>query len=75
MKFTLRIIHWLAIILVILGALNWGMIGFFKIDIITWLFGRPGGRVFFAIVGVAGVWCISLFRQLAGCDLEKPPKK
>lgn len=53
----------IALILVIIGALNWGSIGFFGFDIVGVLFGGQGSvlaRIIFALVGVAGLWSISL---------------
>lgn len=54
----------LALILVIIGAINWGSIGFFGIDIIASIFGGQASmisRIIFAIVGLAGIWSISFF--------------
>lgn len=70
----MRVIHWLALILVIIGALNWGMWGFFQIDVISAIFGGArtmASRVTFALVGLAGLWCFSLFKMLANCDICK----
>ena len=57
----------IALILVIIGALNWGAIGIFGFDVVGWIFGGQGAiicRIIFALVGIAGVWCISLlFRK------------
>lgn len=57
----------IALILVIIGALNWGSIGIFSFDIVAWLFGGQGAmlsRIIYTLVGIAGVWCISLlFRK------------
>lgn len=57
----------IALILVIIGALNWGSIGFFGFDIVGVLFGGQGSllaRIIFAVVGIAGLWSISLlFRE------------
>lgn len=57
----------LSLILVIIGALNWGSIGLFKFDIVAWIFGgqaAPVSRVIFTLVALAGLWCISLlFRR------------
>ena len=58
-----KLIDRIALSLIILGALNWGSVGIFKFDVIGWLFGGVGAtvsRVLFAIVGLAGLWCISL---------------
>lgn len=53
-----------ALTLVIIGALNWGLIGFFGFDLVTTLF--HGGlfwlaRVIFALVGLAGLWCLTMY--------------
>lgn len=57
----------IALILVIIGAANWGSIGLFQFDIVAWLFGGQGAllsRIVFTLVALAGVWCISLlFRR------------
>lgn len=73
----MRIIHWIALILVIVGALNWGMIGFFQIDVVSGLLGHRTGvsRIIFALVGLAGLWCFSFFKLLACCDLSRKNKK
>lgn len=70
----MRIIHWFALALVIIGALNWGMVGFFQFDVISWLLGYVGSRVLFAVVGLAGLWCCSFFKILASCDIKKKNK-
>ena len=62
----------IALILVIIGALNWGSIGIFNFDVVGWIFGGQTAivsRIIFAVVALAGLWCISLlFRQ--GDELE-----
>lgn len=70
----MRVIHWIALILVIVGALNWGMWGFFQIDVISAIFGGARtmvSRIIFALIGLAGLWCFSLFKMLASCDICK----
>ncbi|HML38337.1 MAG TPA: DUF378 domain-containing protein [Bacillota bacterium] len=54
----------LVLILIIIGALNWGLIGFFRYDLISSIFGGDYAvvsRVIFAIVGLAGIYGISFF--------------
>lgn len=57
----------IALLLTIIGAINWGSIGLFGFDIVGSIFGGQDAmvsRIIFAIVGVAGIWCISLlFRK------------
>ncbi len=53
----------IALILSIVGALNWGSIGLFKFDIVAWIFGGQDAilsRIVYTVVALAGVWCISL---------------
>ena len=53
----------IALILSIIGALNWGSIGLFKFDIVAWIFGGQDAilsRIVYTVVALAGVWCISL---------------
>ena len=56
------IIDRIALILTIIGALNWGSIGIFKFDFVSYLLGQETtwSRIVFTLVGLAGVWCISL---------------
>ena len=54
----------LALILVIIGAVNWGLIGFFRYDLVSSIFGGQYeiiSRIIFAIVGIAGIYAISFF--------------
>ncbi|MBP3435022.1 MAG: DUF378 domain-containing protein [Clostridia bacterium] len=57
----------IALILVIIGALNWGSIGLFQFDLVAWIGGGQDGtisRVIYTLVALAGIWCISLlFRR------------
>ena len=57
----------IALILVTVGALNWGSIGLFKFDIVSAVFGAESmvTRVIFTLVGIAGLWAISvLFKRI-----------
>jgi hypothetical protein len=51
---------WLALTLVIIGALNWGLVGFFNYNMVTALFGSALGRVIYSIVGLTGLYTIFL---------------
>lgn len=59
----------IALLLVIIGAVNWALIGVFQFDLVAWLFGGQGvvlSRIVYTLVGAAGIWCISLlFREQA----------
>ncbi len=57
----------IALILSIIGSLNWGLVGIFQFDLVAWLFGGQGSvvsRIIYTLVGLAGLWCITLlFRK------------
>ncbi|NCC87797.1 MAG: DUF378 domain-containing protein [Clostridia bacterium] len=53
----------ISLILVTIGAINWGSIGLFQFDIVAWLFGGQDAvlsRIIYTVVALAGVWCLSL---------------
>ena len=53
----------IALILTVIGGINWGLIGIFQFDLVAWLFGGQGAilrRIIYPLVGIAAVWCISL---------------
>ena len=57
------IVDKIALILAIVGGLNWGSNGIFGFDLVAFLFGGSGSvvsRVVYTLVGLAAVWCISL---------------
>ena len=52
----------IALLLVIIGALNWGLIGIFSFDLVASIFGGQDAllsRVIYTLVGLSGIWCIS----------------
>ena len=57
----------IALIISIIGSINWGLIGLFQFDLVAWIFGGQGSiisRVIYGIVGLAGLWCVTmLFRR------------
>lgn len=53
----------ISLVLVIIGALNWGTIGLFQFDLVAWIFGGQDAllsRIVYTLVALAGIWCISL---------------
>ena len=53
----------------IIGAINWLLVGLFQFDLVAYIFGGQTAtvsRIIYTIVGIAGLWCISLlFRERA----------
>jgi uncharacterized membrane protein YuzA (DUF378 family) len=62
----------IALLLTVIGALNWGSIGLFQFDLVAWICGGPAtllARIIYTVVGLAGIWCISLlFRSRDAYD-------
>lgn len=69
----------LALILLIIGGLNWGSIGIFQFDIVAWICGGQTGivsRIIYTLVALAAIWCISLlFRDNNETDDSNQPQK
>ena len=55
-----------------IGAINWGLIGFFKFDLVAFLFGQMTwlSRVIYAIIGLCGLYLISLFGRISAFGEE-----
>ena len=61
----------IALILSIIGSLNWGLVSLFKFDLVAWIFGGQDAvisRIIYAIIAIAGLWCITFFfrKRLGG---------
>ena len=64
----------IALILAIIGGLNWGSVGLFRFDLVAFLCGGQTAvlsRVIYTLVGLAALWCISLlFREALAAEEE-----
>lgn len=62
-----KCIDYTALTLVIIGAVNWGLIGFFKFDLVSYLFGSLTwiSRIIYALVGLSGLYILSLYGRIA----------
>lgn len=59
----MTVVNKIALILAIIGALNWGLVGLFTFDLVAWICGGATtvlARIIYVIVALAGLWCISL---------------
>ena len=66
-----RFLGWTALTLVIIGAVNWGLVGFFQFDLISAIFGGMSAwisRVIYALVGLAGLYSIVFYERLSVND-------
>ena len=62
----MKVIDYIALVLVIIGAINWGLIGLFGFDLVATLFGSMSviSRIVYTLVGIAGLWCIRFFAKV-----------
>ncbi|MCL2108291.1 MAG: DUF378 domain-containing protein [Oscillospiraceae bacterium] len=54
----------IALFILLIGGLNWGLVGLFRFDVIAWAFGGSAAvisRLVYILVALSAVWCISLF--------------
>ncbi len=64
---TVRTMDWIALLFIIVGAINWGLIGFFQFDLVATLFGGAStlvSRIIYAIVGVSGIYGLTFFNNI-----------
>lgn len=66
-------LDWIAIVLTVIGALNWGLIGLFNFDLVAFLFGPMStlSRIVFTLVGVAGLYLIYTSSKFSAASIEK----
>ena len=68
----------LSLALVIVGAINWGLVGLFQFDLIAFLFGGQASllsRILYTVVGAAGLWSISMLFADRGAARNHAPMK
>ena len=54
----------IALLLVIIGGINWGLVGIFQFDLVAFLFGGSAAilsRIIYVVIAISAIWCISLF--------------
>ena len=54
----------IALLLLIVGGVNWGLLGIFRFDLVAFMFGGQAAiisRMIYVLVGISAIWCISLF--------------
>lgn len=62
----MKFLNYLALTLVIIGAINWGLIGFFRFDLVAAIFGDMSAmsRVVYALIGLSGLYSLLLYRPI-----------
>ena len=61
-ELNMEVIDKIALVLIIIGAINWGLIGFFNFNLVETIFGQMSviSRIIYALVGISGLWGIKL---------------
>ncbi len=67
-----KVLDYSALAVVFIGAVNWGLIGFFKFDLVAWLFGQMTflSRLVYDLVGLCGLYLLSIFGRIRGIGEE-----
>jgi uncharacterized membrane protein YuzA (DUF378 family) len=62
----MKTLDYLALTLVAIGAINWGLIGIFQFDLVQFIFGNMTivSRIIYALVGLSGLYSLSYFGRL-----------
>ena len=63
-KGMIRMLDRIALALLIVGGINWGLLGIFEFDLVAFIFGGQAAflsRVVYTLVAISAIWCISLF--------------
>lgn len=57
----MKAIDYIVLVLVIIGAIDWGLVGFFGLDLVAFLFGSMSvlSRIIYAVIGICGLYAIS----------------
>ena len=65
-----RVLDGFALTIVIIGAINWGLVGFFDFNLVAMIFGSMSwiSRIIYALVGICGIYLISFYMQLGNSD-------
>ena len=74
----MKLINTIALLLTIIGAINWGLWGFFQFDLVAWIGGGNTtgfSRVIYSIVGLAGIWTIRKLTCCCASSCSKPKGK
>ena len=67
-----KFLQYFSLTLTVIGAINWGLIGFFKFDLVSWLFGSMSllTRIIYAIVGLGGLYLLSFYGRIRDFSQE-----
>lgn len=64
----------IALILTIIGGINWGLVGLFRFDLVAWIFGGQEAiisRIIYTVIALSSIWCISLLFRSTDAEVRK----
>lgn len=63
----MKVVNVIVLILIIMGAINWGLIGAFNFNLVAFLFGVNTvlSRIVYGLVGIAGLWALTFFGRIS----------
>lgn len=63
----MKVVNIIALVLIIIGAINWGLIGAFNFNLVDMLFGVNTilSRIIYGLVGIAGLWALTFFNRIS----------
>ena len=66
----MKTLDYISLVLVIIGAINWGLIGLFELDLVRVIFGEMSmlSRIIYTLVGIAGLYSLSFFGRIRNDD-------
>ena len=69
----MNILQKISLVLTIIGAINWGLIGLFRLDLVSLLFGNMTwlSRVVYTLVGISGMYLLSLYGRVTEMGSEQ----
>lgn len=64
----MKVINCIVLTLVIIGAINWGLVGLFNFNLVTFIFTKATivSKIIYTLVGIAGLWSLTFFSRLCG---------
>lgn len=65
-----KALDYILLTLVIIGAVNWGLIGFFRFDLVAFLFGDMSwiSRIVYGLVGIGGIYLLSVYGRIRSIE-------
>jgi len=63
----MKVVNIIALVLIIIGAINWGLIGAFNFNLVDMLFGENTvlSRIIYGLVGISGLWALTFFNRIS----------